>query len=104
MLKEHLKIYQLILKFFNNQLRSFTEELTSGSVSTQNTTVGPFKEGQTIIVNGVQIVLGKSVNDAGLVGANETLDGDSFLILEKNNTIKLVIKSVVVMLLAILVM
>ena len=40
------------LKYKNN-LRLITEDLTTGSISTSDTSDGPFTEGQTIIVNGV---------------------------------------------------
>ena len=76
------------IKTFKNGMRELTQELVNGSVSSQETTIGPFTQGQTIVVNGVQIILGASGTDATLVDANPDSDGDSFAFIEKNNNIK----------------
>ena len=49
-------------QIFNNQMRTLTEDLDKASISTQETKIGPFKQGQTIIVNGVKIILGEIFN------------------------------------------
>ena len=80
--------YPYNFQIFNNQMRTLTENLNKASISTQETKMGPFKQGQTIIVNGVKIILGASVSDAVLVDSDPNSDGDSFTFIEKNNKIK----------------
>ena len=75
--------YQLVE--YEGQMRSLTEELSSASISTIETKITGFKQGQTIIVNGVKIILGAGVSDAVIVDSNPNSDGDVFNFIEKDN-------------------
>ena len=74
-------------QYLNNQLTASTTNLTQ-SYTTNKTKIGPFKEGEKISINGVQIVLGSSVSEAGLLGIDKNQDGDSFTFLKDDNNIE----------------
>ena len=73
-------------QYFNNQLTQSTSNLTH-SYTTNKTKIGPFKDGESISVNGVQLTFGSGISQAGLLGVNKSQEGDSFTFLQDDNNI-----------------
>ena len=73
-------------QYFNNRLTQSTTNLTQ-SYTTNKTKIGPFKDGESIVVNGVQLTFGEGVGQAGLLGVDKNQDGDSFTFLQDDNNI-----------------
>lgn len=74
-------------QYYLNSLTASTENLSIGSYIATTETAGPFKDGESISVNGVQITFGTSISEAGLLGINTELTGDTFTFVQDDNNI-----------------
>ena len=74
-------------QYYLNSLTASTENLSIGSYVATSDTAGPFKDGESISVNGVQITFGTSISEAGLLGINTELAGDTFTFIQEDNNI-----------------
>ena len=76
------------IKAFKNGIRELTQELVTDLFHHKKQKISGFKEGQTIIVNGIELILGKVYTDAVLVDADPDSSGDSFSLIKQDRTIK----------------
>ena len=74
-------------QYYLNSLTASTENLSIGSYVATSDTAGPFKDGESISVNGVQITFGTSISEAGLLGINKDADGGSYTFIKDDNTL-----------------
>jgi uncharacterized protein YjbI with pentapeptide repeats len=64
-----------------------TKNLSKGSYVASTNTAGPFKDGESIAVNGIQMVFGNSISEAGLLGINTKTEGDSFTFIKDGSNL-----------------
>lgn len=75
-------------QYYLNSLTASTENLSIGSYVATSDTTGPFKDGESISVNGVQITFGTSISEAGLLGINKDADGGSYTFIKDDNNLE----------------
>ena len=75
-------------QYYLNQPFESTENLSIGSYVASTDTIGPFKDGESIAINGVQIIFGNSISEAGLLGINKNAEGGAFTFIKDDNKLE----------------
>jgi uncharacterized protein YjbI with pentapeptide repeats/alpha-tubulin suppressor-like RCC1 family protein len=75
-------------QYYLNQPFDSTENLSKGSYVASTDTIGPFKDGESIAINGIQITFGNSISEAGLLGINNNADGGAFAFMKNDNKLE----------------
>jgi len=75
-------------QYYLNQPVLSTQNLSNGSYVASTDTIGPFKDGESIAINGVQITFGNSISEAGLLGINNNADGGAFTFIKDDNRLE----------------
>jgi uncharacterized protein YjbI with pentapeptide repeats len=81
--------YTLRYENFDDQdkLYQTSTNLSTGSYTVPGGTAGPFKDGDTIAINGIEIVFNNGISEAGIFGINKDADGGAFSFLQENSNI-----------------
>lgn len=74
-------------QYYLNKPVNSTENLSNGSYVASTDTIGPFKDGESIAINGVQITFGNSISEAGLLGINKNAEGGAFTFIKDDNNL-----------------
>ena len=75
-------------QYYLNKPYESTENLLNGSYIASTNTTGPFKDGESIAINGIQITFGQSISEAGLLGINKNADGGTFSFIKDDNKLE----------------
>ena len=75
-------------QYYLNEPYESSENLSNGSYVASTDTSGPFKDGESIAINGVQITFGNSISEAGLLGINNNAEGGSFTFIKDDNKLE----------------
>ena len=75
-------------QYYLNKPFDSTENLSNGSYVATTDTIGPFKDGESIAINGVQITFGNSISEAGLLGINKNAEGGAFTFIKDDNNLE----------------
>ena len=75
-------------QYYLNKPVNSTENLSNGSYVVSTDTIGPFKDGESIAINGVQITFGNSISEAGLLGINKNAEGGAFTFIKDDNNLE----------------
>ena len=75
-------------QYYLNQPVESSENLSKGSYVASTDTIGPFKDGESIAINGIQITFGNSISEAGLLGINNNTDGGAFTFIKDDNKLE----------------